>query len=123
MFQGSNAFASFAVGDLEEAKKFYGDTLGLQVGAEPEVMWIHGAGGGRILVYPKQDHTPASFTVLNFSVDDIESAVDDLSGRGITFERYDDFDQDDKGIAHGPGPAIAWFEDPWGNVVAVMHTP
>lgn len=116
------AFSGFAVDDTAAAKKFYGDTLGLDVSEEHGMLTLHLAGGANVLVYPKSDHTPASFTILNFPVDDIDRAVDDLTERGVRFERYDAFEQDEKGIARAQGgPPIAWFTDPAGNVLAVLQ--
>ena len=126
MLQESQAFSSFAVKDLDEAKKFYGDTLGQDVRDGPMgVMELHLAGGAQTMVYPKPDHEPANFTVLNFAVDDIDAAVDKLTSAGLKMEQYGraDMPQDDKGIARDPnGPAIAWFTDPSGNIIAVLKT-
>ena len=122
MFANTEAFSSFAVDDLEKAREFYADTLGLKVSDGPMgVLSLDLAGGRSILVYPKPDYAPATFTVLNFPVDDVVAAVDELSGRGVKFERYEGFDQDAKGIAHGGGPKIAWFKDPAGNILAVLQ--
>jgi predicted enzyme related to lactoylglutathione lyase len=124
----SNAFASFAVGDLAAAKDFYANTLGIEVKEPPEmggILELQVAGGPPVVVYPKPDHVPATFTVLNFAVGDIETAVDALAERGVRFERYDDpaIKTDDKGIARGgPGPSIAWFKDPSGNILSVLET-
>src|SRR4051812_272573 len=126
MFANTKATNGFAVDDIEAAKQFYGETLGLGVTVLSEefgVTSIQLAGGRSTLVYAKPDFVPATYTVLNFEVDEIESAVDDLAARGVSFERYDGFDQDEKGIAHGPGPHIAWFKDPAGNVLAVLQQP
>jgi catechol 2,3-dioxygenase-like lactoylglutathione lyase family enzyme len=122
MLGSSKAFSGFAVRDVAEAKGFYGATLGLDVTEENGMLWLNPAGGGRILVYPKPDHTPASFTVLNFPVDDVESAVDELTGRGVVFEHYEGtgLQTDAKGIFRGGGPLIAWFTDPAGNVLSVI---
>jgi catechol 2,3-dioxygenase-like lactoylglutathione lyase family enzyme len=123
MFKNTRAFSSFSANDLQKAKQFYGDTLGLKVTEEEMgVLMLHIAGGTQILVYPKDDHTPATSTVLNFPVDDIDKAVDELGQRGVTFERYKGFGQDEKGIARGEtGPYIAWFKDPAGNVLSVLQ--
>jgi predicted enzyme related to lactoylglutathione lyase len=122
MFKDTKAFSGFAVDDVEAAKKFYGEVLGLDVGEEHGLLNLHLAGGRDTLVYPKPDHTPASYTILNFPVPDIDAAVDELSARGVAFLRYDGFGQDDKGIARGPeGPPIAWFTDPAGNILAVLE--
>jgi catechol 2,3-dioxygenase-like lactoylglutathione lyase family enzyme len=120
MFRDTKAYSSFAVDDVQRAKEFYGDTLGLRVSEEHGLLQLNLAGDRAVLVYPKPDHTPASYTVLNFPVDDIDAAVDDLAKRGVRFERYAGFEADDKGIVRDvEGPAIAWFTDPAGNVLAV----
>ncbi|HZC98986.1 MAG TPA: VOC family protein [Actinomycetes bacterium] len=126
MFANSKAFQGFSVPDLGAAKKFYGETLGLDVSEDPPgLLTLHIAGGQNILVYPKPDHTPATFTILNFPVDDIDRAVDELTRRGVSFERYEGFEQDEKGIARPTerqqGPPIAWFRDPAGNILAVLE--
>jgi catechol 2,3-dioxygenase-like lactoylglutathione lyase family enzyme len=122
MFAETKAFSGFSVNDLDAAKRFYGDTLGLRVSGNHGMLTLHIAGGRDILVYPKPEHTPASFTILNFPVDDIDEAVDELTKRGVKFERYSGFPQDDKGIARGDqGPPIAWFTDPAGNVLSVLQ--
>lgn len=122
MFGNTPAFSSFAVDDLTAAQRFYGQTLGLQVTEENGMLNLHLAGDTVVLVYPKPDFQPATYTVLNFPVDDIEAAVDALTGRGISFDRYDGFDQDDKGIERGEGgPPIAWFRDPAGNILSVLQ--
>jgi catechol 2,3-dioxygenase-like lactoylglutathione lyase family enzyme len=123
MLSESKAFSGFSVDDAEAAKAFYGDVLGLRVtdieGA-PGLMTLHLGGDTNVLVYPKDDHEPASFTILNFPVDDVDATVDELAARGVRFERYDWAEQDDKGINRGMGPAIAWFKDPAGNVLSVL---
>jgi catechol 2,3-dioxygenase-like lactoylglutathione lyase family enzyme len=121
MFENTKAFSGFSVGDVSKAKKFYSETLGLRVSEEHGMLTLHIAGERDILVYPKPDHTPASYTILNFPVDDIDEAVDELAERGVRFERYDDSAQDEKGIYHGGGPLIAWFKDPAGNVLSVIQ--
>ncbi len=125
MFEESKAFSSFSVDDLGTAGSFYEKTLGLQVGTHPDmpVLDVRLAGGASVMVYAKgAGHSPATYTVLNFPVDDIEKAVDELGRRGVRFERYDGFEQDARGIARGNGgPAIAWFKDPAGNIMAVMQ--
>jgi predicted enzyme related to lactoylglutathione lyase len=124
MFESTKATNSFAVDDLGKAKEFYESTLGLTTTTLSEefgVMALHLAGGRDTLVYAKEDFAPATYTVLNFEVDDVDGAVDGLSSRGVGFERYDGFDQDEKGIARGPGPQIAWFKDPAGNIFAVVE--
>jgi predicted enzyme related to lactoylglutathione lyase len=123
MFKDSKAFSGFAVKDLAAAKAFYGGTLGLDARDGPMGMLeLHLAGGATILVYPKDDHEPATYTILNFPVADVDAAVDKLVSSGVKMERYGgDFGQDEKGIARDPnGPAIAWFKDPSGNVLAVL---
>jgi catechol 2,3-dioxygenase-like lactoylglutathione lyase family enzyme len=121
MFENTRAFSGFSVDDVPEARKFYGETLGLRVSEEYGMLSLHIAGEWNILVYPKPDHTPASFTILNFPVDDIDEAVDELTERGVRFERYDGLEQDEKGIFRGGGPYIAWFKDPAGNVLSVLQ--
>jgi len=126
MFANTKATNGFAVDDVEAAKRFYGETLGLgttDLSEEFGVMSIQLAGGRDTLVYRKDDFTPATYTILNFEVDDIDAAVDELAANGVTMERYDGFDQDDKGIARGPGPSIAWFKDPAGNILSVLQQP
>jgi catechol 2,3-dioxygenase-like lactoylglutathione lyase family enzyme len=124
MLAQSKAFSGFAVDDLEKARDFYGETLGLEVELieEPGLLNIHLAGGRDTLAYPKPDFEPATYTILNFPVDDVGAAVDELTARGVSFERYDGFEQDEKGIARGPGPEIAWFKDPAGNILAVLES-
>jgi catechol 2,3-dioxygenase-like lactoylglutathione lyase family enzyme len=121
MFENTRAFSGFSVDDVPEARKFYGETLGLRVSEEYGMLSLHIAGEWNILVYPKPDHTPASFTILNFPVDEIDEAVDELAERGVRFERYDGLEQDEKGIFRGGGPYIAWFKDPAGNVLSVLQ--
>jgi catechol 2,3-dioxygenase-like lactoylglutathione lyase family enzyme len=114
-------FGSFAVDDLAAARTFYGQTLGLRVSEEGGPLVLHLADDQRILVYPKPDHTPASFTILNFPVDDIDQALDELTARGVPIQRYEGFQTDAKGIYRGQGHAIAWFTDPAGNVLSVIQ--
>ena len=121
MFENTKAFSGFSVDDVPKAKKFYGETLGLRVSEEYGMLTLHIAGERDILVYPKPDHTPASYTILNFPVDDIDEAVDELAERGVRFARYDDSAQDEKGIYRGGGPLIAWFKDPAANVLSVIQ--
>jgi len=124
MLGGSHAFSGFAVDDLERAKMFYGGTLGLRVTQEPEGLSLHLGSGATVFVYPKPDHVPATFTVLNFPVDDIERAVDELTAAGVEFEQYEgELQTDAKGIFRGggSGPVIAWFKDPAGNILSVLE--
>jgi catechol 2,3-dioxygenase-like lactoylglutathione lyase family enzyme len=120
MFANTRAFSGFAVDDLQAAQKFYGDVLGVATSEQNGLMTLHLAGGRDTLVYPKPGHVPADYTILNFPVDDIDSAVDELTARGVTFERYDGLAQDGKGISRGYGPDIAWFRDPARNILAVL---
>jgi catechol 2,3-dioxygenase-like lactoylglutathione lyase family enzyme len=123
MFKDSNAFSGFAVRDLAAAKSFYGDTLGLDARDGPMGMLeLHLGSGAVVLVYPKEDHQAANYTILNFPVKDVDAAVDQLREAGIQMEQYGaDFGQDEKGIARGnEGPTIAWFKDPSGNIIAVL---
>jgi predicted enzyme related to lactoylglutathione lyase len=121
MFRDTKAFSGFAVDDIERAKEFYGETLGLKVTEEEGLLTLHIAGDRGTLIYPKPDHTPAEYTILNFPVDDIEAAVDGLAERGVEFERYEGMEIDDKGIFRGEGPLIAWFKDPAGNILSVIQ--
>src|SRR5919108_1355565 len=124
MFASTKAFSGFAVDDLQKARQFYGETLGLKTSVLDEengLMVLHLAGDRDTLVYQKPDHTPATYTILNFSVDKIDETVEELAARGVRFERYDGFEQDEKGIARGEGPYIAWFRDPAGNVLSVLQ--
>ena len=122
MFSNTHAFSGFAVDDIDEAKRFYGETLGLKVTDGPMgVLTLELAGDRPTMIYPKPDFTPATYTILNFLVDDIEKAVDELSARGVSFERYEGFEQDEKGIFRGEGPTIAWFTDAAGNILAVIQ--
>jgi catechol 2,3-dioxygenase-like lactoylglutathione lyase family enzyme len=120
MLADSKAFSGFAVSDIDAAARFYGDTLGLKTSIENGMLMLHLAGDRTTLVYPKPDHQPANFTILNFPVDDVEAAVDELTARGVRFERYEGFPQDEKGIMRGHGPDIAWFKDPSGNVLSLI---
>lgn len=122
MFTKTKAFSGFSVDDLDKARDFYGGTLGLNVTEDNGMLGLHIADGGDILVYPKTDHAPASFTILNFPVADIDRAVDELTERGVALERYEGFEQDEKGIMRGQGPPIAWFKDPAGNVLSVIES-
>ena len=121
MFGDTKAFSGFAVDDLEAARKFYGETLGLNTSEQYGLLTLHLAGGRDTLVYPKPDHVPATYTILNFEVDDIDAAVDELTKRGVSFERYEGMGQDAKGINRAGGPYIAWFKDPAGNILAVLQ--
>ncbi len=123
MFANTKAFSGFAVDDLEKAREFYGETLGLKTSVldEANLISLHLAGDRDTLVYRKPDFTPATYTILNFEVDDIDQAVDELATRGVSFESYDGFEQDEKGIARGNGPNIAWFRDPAGNILSVLQ--
>ena len=119
----SKAFSGFAVDDIAAARHFYGEVLGMAVSQEEMgMLGLTVAGGASVLVYPKADHVPATFTVLNFPVEDVEQAVDELAAAGVTFERYEGFDQDARGIHRGGGPLIAWFTDPAGNVLSVLQS-
>jgi catechol 2,3-dioxygenase-like lactoylglutathione lyase family enzyme len=123
MFNDTKAFGSFSVNGLQKAKEFYADTLGLEVSETPEGLELQIAGGARIFIYPKPDHLPATFTILNFPVDNIEEAVAELSRRGVQFLHYDEevIKTDEKGIFRGGGPLIAWFKDPAGNILSVLE--
>lgn len=122
MVDDSKAFSSYSIDDIPAAKAFYEGTLGLDVSEQPEGLGLNLATGASVFLYPKDNHEPATFTVLNFPVDDLAAAVDELTGNGVTMERYDGFDQDERGIAAGiDGPHIAWFKDPAGNVLSVMQ--
>jgi catechol 2,3-dioxygenase-like lactoylglutathione lyase family enzyme len=122
MFTDTKAFSGFAVADIEAARAFYADTLGIEVTEEHGLLTLQLAGGERpTLIYPKPDHTPATYTILNFPVDDIDKAVDELVARGVAIERYDGMPQDERGIMRAGGPYIAWFTDPAGNVLSVLE--
>jgi catechol 2,3-dioxygenase-like lactoylglutathione lyase family enzyme len=122
MLATSRAFSGFAVPDIDAARGFYADTLGLDVTDGPMgLLTLQLAGDRPTIVYPKPDHEPATYTILNFPVDDIETAVDELSARGVAFERYEDAGQDERGIMRGRGPLIAWFRDPAGNILSVIQ--
>ena len=121
MFDSSGAFSGFAVDDIAKARQFYEETLGMTVTEANGLLRLAVADGAQVLVYPKPNHQPATFTILNFPVADVEAAVDDLVTRGVTFQRYDGFDQDEKAIFRGGGPLIAWFTDPAGNVLSVVE--
>jgi catechol 2,3-dioxygenase-like lactoylglutathione lyase family enzyme len=123
MLAQSKAFSGFAVDDVEKAQEFYGDTLGLEVEKVdgPGLLALHLAGGRDTMIYPKPDFEPATYTILNFPVDDVEATVDELTARGVAFERYDGMGQDEKGISRDQGPTIAWFKDPAGNILSVLE--
>ena len=124
MFKPSSVFSGFSVNDLGKAKEFYGRTLGLEVSeGEMGMLHLHIGGGARVLIYPKPNHTPATFTILNLVVPNVDAAVDQLSKSGVRFERYDDpnIKTDAKGIHRDGGPTIAWFKDPAGNILSVMQ--
>jgi catechol 2,3-dioxygenase-like lactoylglutathione lyase family enzyme len=123
MFKETKAFSGFSVDDVPKAKQFYSQTLGLEVSEAHSMLTLHLAGGGKVLVYPKPNHTPATFTILNFPVANIEQAVDELTRRGVRFEHYDtaDLKTDEKGIFRGGAPLIAWFRDPAGNILSVLE--
>lgn len=124
MFGKTITFQSFAVNDLAAARRFYGETLGIEVEELDEgmgLLQLKLAGNAPAMVYEKPDHVPAVFTILNFPVENIEAAVDALAEKGVSFARYDGMDQDERGIARGPGPRIAWFTDPAGNILSVLQ--
>lgn len=119
----TRAFSGFAVNDLQKAREFYSETLGLNTSEENDLLTLHLAGDRDTLIYPKPDFVPATYTILNFEVDDIEKTVDDLTARGVKFERYDGMKQDERGIHKDGGLLIAWFTDPAGNVISVLQQP
>jgi catechol 2,3-dioxygenase-like lactoylglutathione lyase family enzyme len=124
MFEDTKAFSGFAVDDVDRAKEFYGETLGLRTEVlDPQegLLVLHIAGDRDTFVYRKPDFVPATYTILNFPVEDIDAAVDELALRGVSFEHYDGFDQDDNGVARAAGPPIAWFKDPAGNILSVLE--
>ncbi len=122
MLAETKAFSGFAVPDLQQARSFYEGTLGLRVSEEHDLLTLHLAGDRDTFVYPKPDHVPATYTILNFSVDDVDAAVAELRERGVRFEQYEGFDQDENGISRAPdGPPIAWFTDPAGNILSVLE--
>ena len=121
MLGESKAFSGFAVDDLEKAKAFYEDVLGLKTSAEHGLMTLHLAGDRPTLVYPKPDHEPATYTILNFPVEDIDAAVEALMERGVAFEIYEESGQDEKGVMRQYGPPIAWFRDPAGNILSIIQ--
>ena len=123
MLKESKAFSGFSVNDIQKAKDFYGRTLGLQVSESHGLLTLQLAGGNKVLIYPKGNHAPATFTVLNFPVENVDESVDELAKRGVRLEIYDESDikTDEKGIMRGNGPTIAWFKDPAGNVLSVIE--
>lgn len=123
MFEIKAAFSSFSVDDVQKAKEFYSQVLGVKVSEINGLLELDVAKGHKVLLYPKSNHTPATFTVLNFSVHNVEQTVDTLAGRGIQFEHYDEdnLKTDEKGISRGEGPTIAWFRDPAGNILSVLE--
>jgi catechol 2,3-dioxygenase-like lactoylglutathione lyase family enzyme len=123
MLKESKAFSGFSANDIPKAKEFYGRTLGLEVSEDHGLLTLHLAGGHKVLVYPKPNHVPATFTVLNFPVKNVDQAVDELKKRGVRFEIYNlpDLKTDEKGIMRGKGPTIAWFKDPAGNILSVLE--
>ena len=125
MFKDSHAFSGFAVdvNDIEAARTFYGETLGLDVsdGGEQGILELHLASGATVIVYPKPGHVPATYTIMNFPVDNVDAAVDHLNAAGIQMERYPGLEADAKGISRGQGPTIAWFTDPSGNILSVLE--
>lgn len=121
MFADTKAYSGIAVSDMQSAREFYGETLGLRTSEEHGNLWLDLAGDRETLIYEQPEMTPASFTILNFEVDEIEKAVDALAARGVSFERYGGFEQDERGIFRGEGPYIAWFKDPSGNVLSVLQ--
>ncbi len=125
MINGNDAFSGFAVDDLAKAKAFYSDTLGLDVTEENGMLNLSIGGGKRVLVYPKGDHVPATYTILNFPVEDVGAAVDELTRAGVRFEHYNsnDISTDAKGVMRGNGPDIAWFKDPAGHTLSVLKEP
>ncbi|HEX9485719.1 MAG TPA: VOC family protein [Gemmatimonadales bacterium] len=123
MLEDSKAFSGFSVNNLQVAKDFYGRILGLNVSESHGLLHLHFAGGSRVLVYPKPNHSPATFTILNFPVDNVDAAVEELTKRGVRFEIYDEvgLKTDARGVLRGGGPVIAWFKDPAGNILSVLE--
>lgn len=121
MFEYTKAMTSFSVDDVPKARRFYGETIGLNVAEESGALWLHLSGGNDTLIYAKPDHIPASYTLLNFVVPEIDGAVDRLVAGGVRFLRYDEVGADNKGIVRGPERDIAWFSDPAGNIHAVVQ--
>ncbi len=121
MFQDTKAYSGFSTNDIQKTKEFYSNVLGLRVTEEYGILGLHLATGADILIYPKDNHVPATYTVLNFPVNNIEKAVDELKTRGVQFEQYEGASQDERGIFRGGGPLIAWFKDPAGNILSVLE--
>jgi predicted enzyme related to lactoylglutathione lyase len=122
MFKNSTALSSFSVNDIENAKAFYSGILGLDVTEGiMGILTLNLNDGGKVIIYPKPNHIPATFTILNFSVASVDKAVDDLMALGVSFEKYEGIESDDKGIVRGNGPTIAWFKDPAGNILSVLE--
>ncbi len=123
MLKHSKGFSGFSAGNIQTAKKFYSETLGLDVTESHGLLTLRLVGGNNVLIYPKPNHVPATFTVLNFPVKDVDLAVDELTKRGVRFEMYDlpNLKTDKKGIMRGNGPTIAWFKDPAGNILSVIE--
>lgn len=123
MLENSKAFSGFSTNDIQKTKEFYQNTLGLKVDEQHGILQIHLTGGGEIIIYPKPNHTPATFTVLNFPVDSVEQTVAELKSKGVQFEHYDmpQLKTDPDGIMRGNGPTIAWFKDPGGNILSVLE--
>jgi catechol 2,3-dioxygenase-like lactoylglutathione lyase family enzyme len=122
MLKGHTAFSGYSTNDIPAAKDFYGSTLGLDVTEEDDNLSLKFPNGHTVFIYPKDNHEPATYTALNIEVDDIDDAVDDLVAKGVTFERYEGFGQDDRGIMRDQGPPIAWFKDPAGNILSLIKT-
>ena len=124
MLEKSKAFSGFSVNDIAKAKEFYSRTLGIDVSESNGLLSLHLAGGTTVLIYPKPNHIPASFTILNFPVESVDRAVDDLAKRGVRFEIYNEahLKTDERGIFRGGGPVIAWFKDPAGNILSILET-
>src|SRR3954452_15018975 len=122
MFSDTKAFSGFAAPDIEQARSFYADTLGIRVTEEHGLLTLHLDGGNRpTLIYPKPDHRAGNYTILNFPVEDIDAAVDELERRGVRLEHYDEMDQDERGVLRAGGPLVAWFTDPAGNILSVLQ--
>jgi catechol 2,3-dioxygenase-like lactoylglutathione lyase family enzyme len=123
MFKEARAFSGFSTNDIGKAMDFYANTLGLEVAEDNGLLNLQLAGGGRVVIYPKDNHEPATFTVLNFPVGEIDQAVDRLTAAGVQFERYPGMSQDERGVMRDQGPPIAWFKDPAGNILSVIEIP